>query len=149
MLAELAIANAAFSVIKETVQNGGDIMAAGKHVFDFFDNKTEIAKKANGKGSDSEAFFALETIKQNEKQLKEMFIYQGRAGLWDDWLAFQVEARKKREEEAKELARKKRKRIRVVKDIFTGIFVIILGITGIGAVGLLIWAVVTKGGNGG
>ena len=29
MLAELAIANAAFAVIKETVANGGDIMAAG------------------------------------------------------------------------------------------------------------------------
>jgi hypothetical protein len=29
MLAELAIANAAFSVIKEAVQNSGDIMNAG------------------------------------------------------------------------------------------------------------------------
>jgi hypothetical protein len=47
MLAELAIANAAFAVIKETVANGGDIMAAGQHIFKFFDSKSEIAKKAN------------------------------------------------------------------------------------------------------
>ena len=147
MLAELAIANAAFSVIKETIQNGGDIMAAGKSVFDFFDNKTKIAKKATDSGSDSEAFFALETIKQNEKQLKEMFIYQGRAGLWDDWQAFQVEARKKRDAEARAIALKKRKRIQMVKDIFSAIAVILLGITGIGVVLLLIWAVVTKGGT--
>jgi hypothetical protein len=60
MLAELAIANAAFAVIKETVANGGDIMAAGKHLFSFFDNKAAITKKANASGSDSEAFFALE-----------------------------------------------------------------------------------------
>jgi hypothetical protein len=39
MLAELAIANAAFGVIKETIANGGDIMAAGSHIFKFFDNK--------------------------------------------------------------------------------------------------------------
>ena len=147
MLAELAIANAAFAVIKETVQNGGDIMAAGKHVFDFFDNKTEIAKKASGSGSDSEAFFALETIKQNEKQLKEMMIYQGRGGLWDDWLQFQVDARKKREAAEREAYLKKRKRIQTFKSVLTGIAVFLLGITGIGAVGLLIWVVVTKGGQ--
>jgi hypothetical protein len=35
MLAELAVANAAFAVIKETVANGGDIMAAGQHMFKF------------------------------------------------------------------------------------------------------------------
>ena len=145
MLAELAIANAAFSVIKETIQNGGDIMAAGKSVFDFFDNKTKIAKKATDSGSDSEAFFALETIKQNEKQLKEMLIYQGRAGLWDDWQAFQVEARKKREAEARAIALKKRKRIQMVKDTFSVIAVILLGITGIGALLLLAWVIINKG----
>lgn len=32
MIAELMAANAAFAVIKETVQNGGDIMAAGRRV---------------------------------------------------------------------------------------------------------------------
>ena len=47
MLAELAIANAAFGVIKETIANGGDIMAAGQHIFKFFDSKSELAKKAN------------------------------------------------------------------------------------------------------
>jgi hypothetical protein len=33
MLAELAIANAAFAVIKEDVANSGDIMAAGESLF--------------------------------------------------------------------------------------------------------------------
>jgi hypothetical protein len=147
MLAELAIANAAFSVIKETVQNGGDIMAAGKSVFDFFDNKTKIAKKATDSGSDSEAFFALETIKQNEKQLKELFIYQGRAGLWGDWQLFQVEARKKREAEARAIALKKRKRIQMVKDVFSALAVVLLCITGLAAVLGLVWVIVTKGGT--
>jgi hypothetical protein len=147
VLAELAIANAAFAVVKEAIANGSDILSAGKSVFDFFDNKQKIAAKASKSGSDSEAFFALEQIKQNEKALKEMMIYQGRGGLWDDWLAFQVEARKKREAEARELAKKKRKRIQALKSVLTGIAVFLLGVTGLGAVALLVWVILTKGGQ--
>jgi hypothetical protein len=106
MLAELAICNAAFAVIKETVQNGGDIMAAGQKLFDFFDNKNAIQKKANS-GNDMEAFAALEQIKNNEAELKRMMVYHGRAGLWDDWLKFQKEAKQRREAEEKAAFRKK------------------------------------------
>jgi hypothetical protein len=95
MLAELAVCNAAFAVIKETVQNGGDIMAAGQKLFDFFDNKNAIQKKA-ASGNDMEAFAALEQIKNNEAELKRMMVYHGRAGLWDDWLEFQKQAKHKR-----------------------------------------------------
>jgi hypothetical protein len=106
MLAELAVCNAAFAVIKETVQNGGDIMAAGQKLFDFFDNKNAIQKKANS-GNDMEAFAALEQIKNNEAELKRMMVYHGRAGLWDDWLKFQKEAKQRREAEEKAAFRKK------------------------------------------
>jgi len=147
MLLELAAANAAFAVIKETIANGGDIMSAGQHIFKFFDSKSEISKKASGSGSDSEAFFALEQIKQHEIQLKELMIYQGRGGLWDEWLAFQVEARKNREAVARAILLKKRKRIQAIKGVLTGIAVFLLGVTGIGAVALLVWIVVTKGGQ--
>ena len=144
MLAELAIANAAFAVIKETIANGGDIMSAGQHIFKFFDSKSEISKKASGSGSDSEAFFALEQIKQHEIQIKEMFIYQGRPGLWDEWLAFQVEARKTREAVARAIVLKRRKRIQAIKDVLTGVAVFLLGVTGIGVALLITWFVVTK-----
>ena len=95
MLLELAAANAAFAVIKEAVQNSGDLMAAGQKLFDFFDNKNAIQKKANS-GNDMEAFAALEQIKTHEAELKRMMIYHGRPGLWDDWLRFQKEAKEKR-----------------------------------------------------
>jgi hypothetical protein len=110
MLAELAVCNAAFAVIKETVQNGGDIMAAGQKLFDFFDNKNAIQKKANS-GNDMEAFAALEQIKNNEAELKRMMVYHGRAGLWDDWLKFQKEAKQKREAAEKAAIRKKAARV--------------------------------------
>jgi hypothetical protein len=106
MLVELAAANAAFAVIKEAVQNSGDLMAAGQKLFDFFDNKNAIQKKANS-GNDMEAFAALEQIKTQEAELKRMMIYHGRAGLWDDWLKFQKEAKQKREAEERAAFRKR------------------------------------------
>jgi hypothetical protein len=106
MLVELAACNAAFAVIKETVQNSGDLMAAGQKLFDFFDNKNAIQKKANS-GNDMEAFAALEQIKNNEAELKRMMIYHGRAGLWDDWLKFQKEAKQRREAEERAAFRKR------------------------------------------
>lgn len=106
MLVELAAANAAFAVIKETVQNGGDIMSAGAKLFEYFDNTSAIQKKADS-GSDMEAFAALEKIRNNEAELKRMMVYNGRAGLWDDWLKFKVEAKHKRIAAEKAAARKK------------------------------------------
>lgn len=110
MLVELAAANAAFAVIKETVQNGGDIMAAGQKLFDFFDNKNAIQKKADS-GNDMEAFAALEQIKNNEAELKRMMVYHGRAGLWEDWLEFQKQAKHKRIAAEKAASRAKAARI--------------------------------------
>ncbi len=145
MLAELAIANAAFGVIKETIANGGDIMAAGQHIFKFFDSKSEIAKKANASGSDSEAFFALEQIKQNEKDLQEMFIYQGRAGLWDDWLSFQAEAKRKRDAEAKAVALAAYKRKQTIWAWINGFLIAVSVLTGVIIIAGLIWLIATKG----
>lgn len=105
----IAAANASFAIIKEAVANTGDIMNAGKALIDYFDAKAVIQKSANEKGgsskSDLEEFMALEQLKQRELELKEMMIYQGRGGMWQDWLAFQVEAKRKREEAEKERVR--------------------------------------------
>ena len=145
MLAELAVANAAFAVIKETVANGGDIMAAGKHLFSFFDNKAAIAKKANDSGSDSEAFFALEQIKQNEKELQELMMWCGRAGLWDDWLNFQVQAKRNREADARAEILARIKRREAIWGWVNGILIAICVATGFFAVALLIWFIVKRG----
>ena len=148
MLAELAVANAAFAVIKETVANGGDIMAAGKHLFSFFDNKAALTKKANASGSDSEAFFALETIKQNEKELQELMMWCGRPGLWDDWLKFQVDAKRRREEAAKEVVRAQLKRKQQIWAWINGILIAISILSGVIFIAILVWAIATRGGNG-
>jgi hypothetical protein len=145
MLAELAIANAAFGVIKETIANGGDIMAAGSHIFKFFDNKSKLVQKANQSGSDSEAFFALEQIKQHEAALQELFIYQGRAGLWDDWLKFQAEAKRKREAENRQIVLAQIKRKEKLWAWINGVLIVAAVVTGAVIIAGIIWLVVTKG----
>ena len=52
--------------------------------------------------TDLEEFMALESIKEAEADLKQLMIYNGRAGLWDSWLMFQKEARVNRREAEKE-----------------------------------------------
>ena len=142
MLAELAIANAAFSVIKEAVANSGDIMAAGESLFKYFDTKSEIQKKASAKdGSDRgdlEEFMALEQLKKQEEELREMMIYQGRAGLWTDWLKFQLEAKKKREAVEREKVLKRQRMIDRIKD--TGMIILIVVL--LGGLGLIIGAAI-------
>ena len=145
MLAELAIANAAFGVIKETIANGEDIMAAGSHIFKFFDNKSKLVQKASQSGSDSEAFFALEQIKQHEAALEELFIYQGRPGLWDDWLKFQAEAKRKREAENRQIVLAQMKRKEVMWAWINGFLIIASVVTGVVIVAGIIWLLVTKG----
>ena len=116
MLAELAAANAAFSVIKNFVSNGKELTGCAKHISDFVFAKEEIEKKAKKQkskgvgGSDLEEFLALEKIKQQEDELKQIMIYAGRPGLWQDWQEFQAQARKSRRYQEK-MAAKRREEI--------------------------------------
>ncbi len=112
MLAELAAANAAFQVIKSAVQNGKEIASAGKAIANFVGAKEQLQRKAQkkGGGSDLEEFMALEQIREQEEQLKQIMIYAGRPGLWGDWQRFQAKARIARRE-AEEARRRKNKQI--------------------------------------
>jgi hypothetical protein len=76
-------------------------MNAGQALFSYFDQKSAIQKKyeqkaKNSKSNDMEEFFALEQLKKQETELRETMQYLGRAGLWEDWLKFQKEAKHKR-----------------------------------------------------
>jgi len=143
MLAELAIANAAFSVIKETIQNGGDILSAGQSLFNYFDSKATIAKKAKegGMKSDLEEFMALEQLKKQELELRNMMIYQGRGGMWDDWMQFQVEARKKREAAEAAERLKRQRRIEALKTFGMWALLVIM----LGGIGVIIGAIIYLG----
>jgi molecular chaperone GrpE (heat shock protein) len=133
MIAELAAANAAFDVIKQSIQNGKEIWEAGEAVAEYFGIKNQIQKRAHEHGykSDLQAFMAAEQLKRQEEELKNMFIYQGRPGQWDAWLQFQADMKKSREEEELEKKRAKAKRKKIL------INTLIISSALIGTVGLL------------
>jgi hypothetical protein len=112
MLAEIAAANAAFSVIKAALANGKELHQLGSRVFDYFDNKAKIQESATkkGGGSDLAEFMALEQLRQQEEDLRERMVYAGRPGMWGDWQKFQAAAARKRREAAEEAKREKMRR---------------------------------------
>ena len=112
MLAEIAAANAAFSVIKAALANGKELHQLGSRVFDYFDNKAKIQESATkkGGGSDLEEFMALENLRQQEEELRERMVYAGRPGMWTDWQKFQAQAARKRREDAEAAKRKQARR---------------------------------------
>ena len=135
MLAELAAANAAFAVIKTAVQNGKDIAAAGSAIASFVGAKEDLQKKTQkkGGGTDLEEFMALEQIREQEEQLRQMMIYLGRPGLWNDWQKFQAKARVARREAEEERTRKRKQYFEIA--IIT--FLFIVGLTILAAVVIL------------
>ena len=84
MLAELAVANAAFKVIKMTISNGKDIASAGAAITKYFGAEKAINKQVkSGTGNVMEAFQAQEQLKKNEKDLEFMLNKQRLHGYVD------------------------------------------------------------------
>jgi len=146
VIAELAAANAAFGVIKQTLANGKELYEAGDALADYFGLKAELQKKAHEHGykSDMQAFQAAEQLKQYESALKQMMIYQGRPGLWDDWLAFQKQMKDSREAAEKAEKAKKAKRKKQLEDTLLGIGLTLLILSGVGMIGYIFYWVATK-----
>tara|TARA_R100000951_G_scaffold99477_2_gene89857 strand:- start:3363 stop:3809 length:447 start_codon:yes stop_codon:yes gene_type:complete len=114
MLAELAAANAAFSILKKVVENGKDLANAGKAISDFTNAKDAIDKKARSQGSvndpknaDLESFLARDKIKAQEDELRSMMQLYGRANMYPDYVRFCAEARKARIEAVKQAQRER------------------------------------------
>lgn len=134
MLAELAAANAAFAVIKEAVQNSGDLMNAGKALSQLFDSEAALRKRLLEKSgdtvnTDAEEFFALEQIKNQKAELERAMTYCGRPGLIDDWRMFQAKAAKQRKEAQEEEIRKKlRRKDQIIEAFWWGVLAVAVAV---------------------
>jgi hypothetical protein len=130
------IANQCFDVLKKTVMNGRDIMTAGKAISKFVQAEEELQARGNAKknsiwrriggsdGSDLEEFMALEQIAAKKAELRSMMQLYGRGGMYNDFVRFQAEQRKKRQE-AIEDQRKRRQRL--VHGVLATVAIIVTG----------------------
>lgn len=137
MLAELAAANAAFAVIKNAISNGRELSQYAGKIGEIVGAKESLQRKVNKKkathqSTDFEEFMALERVKEQEDELKQIMIYCGRPGLWQDWVRFQVEARKARREAEEANKRKIQWWIEVT-------IISVAMIVGVAALALFIW----------
>jgi len=137
MLAELAIANAAFAVIKTTLANGKEIADAGSALTNYFGASQSIQQKAKmGTGDVLAAYQAKQAIEKQEKELEWMLNKQSIQGYYK-YCQFRDEFFKKQ----KALAVKQRVRAKKIKsNVETGFLVTLLTVLFIaGLVGVLIY----------
>ena len=119
MLEMLMVANSAFAVIKQTLENGREISSAGSAIATFIGAedklKQDLHKKKNslwtnflGKtDNDLEEFMALESIRVKQEKLREYMQLFGRANLYTDYIQFCAISRKERKEARIKAAKRK------------------------------------------
>lgn len=143
-IAAIKIANEAIGAIKEFAGHVQSVGEMGPQLTKLADAKEEIEKKA--KDGDMECFFELEKIRAREAEIKQMFIYNGRAGLWDDYCKFIANRKQLRENERKRAEAKKLARKKAMQNgfLYVAVGIAVLGVVG-GAVALLLWLISLKG----
>ena len=128
------VANSAFAIIKQTLENGKDISSAGSAIANFVGAEEKLQqdlhKKKNSLWSnflgktdnDLEEFMALESIRVKQEKLREYMQLYGRANLYKDYIQFCADARVSR----KEARVKAQKRREYIQDTFLKIVLAIL-----------------------
>ena len=134
MLEMLVIANSAFAVIKQTLENGKELASAGNAISRFVSAEDKLQQDLHKKrnsiwtnllgrtDNDLEEFMALEQIRVKNEKLREYMQLYGRAGLWTDYQQYCAEARKQR----KEARIKAEKRKQQIKDTILKVILVIL-----------------------
>ena len=134
MLEMLVVANSAFQIIKQTLENGREIHSAGSAIATFIGAedklKQDLHKKKNslwtnflGKtDNDLEEFMALESIRIKQEKLREYMQLFGRANLYTDYIQFCATARRDRKEARIKAAKRKEH----IKDIILKIILAVL-----------------------
>ena len=143
-IAAVKIANDAIGAIKEFAGHIHSVGELGPQLTKLADAKETIERKA--KDGDMEAFFALEKINRHEAEIKQLFIYSGRPGLWDDYQKFIANRKQLKENERKRIEQAKARKRKQIKEWTTGIVVTIAALSAVGIFGyILYWLIVTKG----
>ena len=148
------VANSAFAVIKQTIENGRDISSAGAAIGKFVGAEDQLQQDLNkrknsiwtnflGKtDNDLEEFMALEQIRVKKDQLREFMQLYGRANLYNDYIQYCADARKARKE-ARIKAQRRREHIKdMVLKVILGILIATM-LTGV--IGVLIIIAKKKG----
>jgi len=126
VLETIMAANAAYSVIKKCLENGREVSGMVSHVGNFLSAEDELKdavsrKKKNpltaitgGAEGDWDEFQALETIREQRRELESWCRLYGPPGTWDKWQLYQAEARKARKAAQKQKEKEREELVEMV-----------------------------------
>jgi hypothetical protein len=142
-IAAIKVANEAIGAVKELINNVQSVGQIGSHLTKLTDAEDEIKQKADQ--GDLDAFFALEKIQQEKANIKQLLIWGGRAGLYDDFIKFQNTRRELREAQAKREAQAIAQRRRQVRDWAIGIAIAVSILSAFGLIGYIFYYISRQG----
>tara|TARA_R110002153_G_scaffold1731_1_gene8810 strand:- start:381 stop:848 length:468 start_codon:yes stop_codon:yes gene_type:complete len=133
VLATIATANAAYSVIKTCLANGSEINGIIGQVSKFLSAEDDLKEAVKRKKSspiaaitgssegDWEAFQALEDLKEKRRELESWCRLYAPSGTWDRWQFFQAEARKARRAAEKQKEKEREEMMDAIMTTFAGL----------------------------
>jgi len=143
-IAAVELANQAINGIKELASHVTSVGQMGKQLTQLADAHDELEKESE-QGS-MEAFWALEDIKKREYEIKQLFIYAGRPGLWQDYQTFIRNRKEMKKKAAERERRKKLARKRAIKNGLIYTAAVLAGCLAVaGGVWLLLAIIAMKG----
>ena len=146
-IAGIKMANTAFGVIKQAIQNGREVTdcasALSKWVAGCSAVQKEHSEKTSRLGSSAseravETLVHIQTIQRQRDELREFLQLYGRAGSWDQFLALEREYRVQAKKERDDAIRAKAKRGEKIKNIVAASLIVAFVAILIG-IGLIIY----------
>src|SRR6056300_905154 len=107
MLEMLVVANSAFAIIKQTIQNGRELSSAGAAISKFVSAEEQLKQDLHKKKNSIWTNF----LGKEDNDLGEFMQLYGRAGLYNDYVSYCADARKARRE-ARIKAEKRKEKIK-------------------------------------
>ena len=149
-IAGIKMANAAFGVIKQAIQNGREVTdcasALSKWVAGCSAVQKEHSQKTSRLGSSAseravETLVHMQTIQRQRDELREFLQLNGRPGSWDQFIQLEREYRLQAKKERDDVAKKQKKKRDI---IIAGL--IVLFIAGVFSfIGFMLYLIITEG----
>jgi Fe2+ transport system protein B len=128
MLAELAILNAAYGVIKTTFTNGKELLNAGTGVHDYLSAEQQVKKKLDaGEGDVVTRFKAKKALQKAEEELKFMLNKESLGG-YHEWLQFKADYYNEQKEIRKKILKQQQKRKAALREKIHDIIKVTFGV---------------------
>ena len=146
VISGIALANKAFKEVKQLLQNGRTVADCGKQLTDWAKGCSQVQEENNrtklmGSSSSETAMKRLlhtQTVQRQREELREFMQLYGESGSWDLFLQFEREARLELKKEKEAAAKKKAKRLEMIKNIGLVSIIVLFGVAII-TIGLIVF----------